>query len=67
VVLGQGNKSHEATGIHQAFQQHCGCMAADRASAASGDAGDRRIIGFNDSKSGGIPYGFNPNPASARG
>jgi hypothetical protein len=41
VVLGQGGKSHEAAGIHQAFQQHRSCMAADRASTASGDAGDR--------------------------
>src|SRR6516165_10104306 len=41
VVLGQGSKSHEAAGIHQAFQQHYSCMAADRASATSGGAGDR--------------------------
>ena len=36
-----GKQSHEAAGIHQAFQQHRSCMAADRASAAGGDAGDR--------------------------
>src|SRR5215468_9059040 len=36
-----GKQSHEAAGIHQAFQQHGSCMAADRASAAGGDAGDR--------------------------
>jgi hypothetical protein len=40
VVLGQGSKSHEAAGIHQALQQYYGCVAADRASAAGGDADD---------------------------
>jgi len=36
-----GSKSHEAAGIHQAFQQHGGRIAADSASAAGGNAGDR--------------------------
>jgi putative ABC transport system substrate-binding protein len=41
VVLGRGDKSHEATGIHQAYQQHCGRVAAGRTRAAGGDAHDR--------------------------
>jgi len=42
-----GDKSHEAAGIHQTFQQHGNCMAADRASAAGGEP----VIGFLSSES----------------
>jgi len=34
VAFGQGNKSHEAAEIHQAFRQHHSSTAADCASAA---------------------------------